>query len=61
MLTIYTNEKNTITLLFVYCEGKSELWRMFFGLRSIDKNGYYTFKISKKAWKELNDIEANFS
>lgn len=35
--------------LFMYCEGKSPLWQMFFGWRETSENTWY-FIVSKKAY-----------
>ena len=35
--------------LFMYCEGKSSLWRMFFGWRETSENAW-DFIISHKAY-----------
>ena len=50
-------------LCFAYCEGKSFLWRMFFGWRKTESkyDGQWCYFImSKKAHKEIEDIAKSF-
>ena len=47
-------------LFFAYCEGRSPLWRMFFGFRGIDKDDVCTFLMSKKAHRELLELAKSF-
>jgi hypothetical protein len=42
-------------LAFVYCMGKTFLFRMFFGWRRSDEKGC-TFILSKRAWCELEEF-----
>jgi hypothetical protein len=40
--------------LFMYCEGKSSLWRMFFGWRRTSENAW-DFIVSPKAYTAANE------
>ena len=42
-------------LAFVYCMGKSFLFRMFFGWRATNEKGC-VFILSKHTWRELDDM-----
>lgn len=48
-------------LAYVYCMGKSSLFRKFFGLRESTPRGS-TFILSKRAWRELETfIKDNYA
>ena len=51
--TLHTNIEKY--LCFAYCEGRSWLWRMFFGWRKSTR-GYCTFLLPKKAVKEIENL-----
>ena len=42
-------------LAFVYCMGKSFLFRLFFGWRASNEK-VCTFILSKRAWRELEEF-----
>ena len=48
MIKYSTNDELVADFLFMYCEGKSFLWRMFFGWR-MTKKDVYVFLIPNKA------------
>ena len=48
MIKYYTNDELVADFLFMYCDGKSPLWRMFFGWRKTSNDMFY-FVVSNKA------------
>ena len=46
------NNEDIIELFMLYCEGKSFLWKMFFGWRKTNKHGAY-FKLTEKQYKRV--------
>lgn len=52
----HEHSKETIKLCFAYCEGKSWLWRMFFGWRMTDQGGC-EFLLSAKTMKRIFEIK----
>lgn len=64
-MTIYkTNEEIIADFLFMYCEGKSFLWTMFFGWRESrvlsDGSNLYTFKVPRKVWQMAEEIAKKY-
>lgn len=57
---IWTVNKKMQGLLFAYCEGRSAIWRMFFGWRKTCKNGQMFFWIPSHKIGELLEIAKNF-
>lgn len=55
MIIYKTNNDTTANFLFMYCEGKSALWNMFFGwqgTKGLPNGGNsYTFKIPRKIYQ----------
>lgn len=47
-----------LDLAYVYCMGKSSLFRIFFGFRGNNAGGS-TFILSKRAWRKLETFIKN--
>lgn len=59
MIIYKTNDELIADLLFIYCEGKSFLWRMFYGWRGTKKD-VFTFIVSKRTIKVVEEWAAIF-
>lgn len=59
MIIYKTNDEFIADLLFIYCEGKSFLWRMFYGWRETKKD-VFTFIVSKRTIKVIEEWAATF-
>ena len=59
MIIYKTNDEFIADLLFIYCEGKSFLWRMFYGWRETKKD-VFTFIVSKRTIKVIVDWATTF-
>lgn len=56
---LWTTDKKMQCLLFAYCEGRSALWRMFFGWRKTRDDQTFFWIPSRKV-DELLEIAKNF-
>jgi hypothetical protein len=54
MIKVATKDELMADFLFMYCEGKSALWRLFFGWRNTDKDTY-TFYVRKSAKESAHE------
>lgn len=57
---LFTCDKKMQGLLFAYCEGRSALWRMFFGWRKSTKDNQMFFWIPSHKVNELLEIAEKF-
>lgn len=49
MTKYHVHDELVADFLFMYCEGKSSLWRLFFGWRGTSENAW-DFVVSDKAY-----------
>lgn len=59
MVIFKTNDEMVADFLFMYCEGKSALWRMFFGWRET-KGDEFTFKVPRRIYKMAEGLASNY-